>query len=119
MMCLVSNLLYLMLNLVPCEGHIENAFRFMFPQENQSNRDLRLAWNNLDAVKVSADVDCILRCYHMAKCVAVNIGPPDSKGDRMCETKSVPVTLTKFLKAKAGFTYFYIGKLTELYREMQ
>ena len=90
-------------------GLVYNSFLFTFPL-GKENADIFYPSFTLDSVTVAADSECMLRCYVTPECMAINIGPEDSQGHRLCEMKKLLVTLEKWMMPRSGFSYFHIGK---------
>ena len=93
-----------------CGANVENLFRFIFPLQAAVNKDVAMPRFTFKSLTVADDADCVLECYSNVKCLAINVGSPNSQGHRKCELKEVMVTHVKWLDSKTGFSYYYFGK---------
>jgi len=93
-------------------------YSILFTSPISNNVDRSYPANSLTTSTVKQSWECTLLCYATENCVAFNIGPRDADGNRKCELKHHLVKLEKWMVTRAGFSYFYIGKINNGYRHI-
>ena len=109
MNCFICNIIVCCIQIGATLGLLYNSFQFTFPLQRK-NANIAYPSFTLASVTVAADLECIMLCYVTTKCVAINIGPEDSQGHRLCEMKKLFITLEKWMQPRSGFSYFHISK---------